>query len=101
MLIAVSVNTLPEVTAWLAVSAPVAISVFEPLVSAQCVAVPLAVTAPSVIAGTTTRRPSTVPSEGPVQVRPVLLPRLLVEVAWVYVVGSDEQISRRVPLVIT
>ena len=62
------------VTACGAVSAPVAINSDEPSVSAQCVAVAVFVTVPSVIAGTVTLRPSTAPSAGAPVFKPVLLP---------------------------
>ena len=68
------VNVFPLVTAWLELSDPVARSSLEPLVIAQCVAVPVPVTVPSVICGTVTWRPVGLPAAGAPILRLVLLP---------------------------
>lgn len=72
---AVNVNVLPFVTDWLADSAPVA-SRRLLLVStkAQCEAVPVADTVPSVMALTVTLRPLGLRSVGALTVGEVLLP---------------------------
>jgi hypothetical protein len=76
MSMASRVKVLPLVTLWLLVRDPVAIKVFEALVKAQWEAVPVAVTLPVVIAGTTTLRPSVLPLVGEPTVMEVLFPRV-------------------------
>jgi len=82
MLIASRVKVLPLVTACELVKEPVAIKVeVEVLVIAQWLAVPVPLTVPSVMADTTTLRPSGVWLVGEPTVMEVLLPSVLVEVA--------------------
>jgi len=82
------VNVFPLVTAWDALSAPVAIKVVPDFVIAQWVAVPVPVTEPSVMAAIVTLRPFGVLSPGAPIDSDDLFPRAYVLDASVYVVAS-------------
>jgi hypothetical protein len=97
---AASVKVFPLVTTCEADNCPVADNIVAPaFIIAQCVAVPFAVTAPSVMAGTTVLRPVGVLSVAAPSAIVALFPSDAVTAA-AAVAGSDEQMCNLVPFVI-